>query len=318
MSAAAGMTRATVRDFDPLLDKAYRETKLGPHIVDFCAWLASARKRPRTLDSYERDLARGALLYPSLGITDWTAEHMLHVLQQFPAGSQGRARAPWRRFWKWAILWNYVDANPMDKLPELQKMPRKLIEVFTEAEEDLLIAQAEPRDSALMLLLLDTGIRKGEARNLRGEHVRLEEQRLLIRDGAKGGKHRIVPIAGRLVQVLADLLITDGIDRDDHLWYTNAANQHGSRVMRSKPIGEGTFHRWWGSCIEYAGVKYRKPHTTRHTFATKWLRDGGGIVELSKILGHASVKTTIDEYAHLVTEDIAAELTRILEVRAAR
>jgi integrase len=306
-----------LENYNPLLDKAYRETKLGPYVVDFLAWLTLAQRRPRTITQYDSDLARGCLLYPTLDITEWTSAHMLHVLQKFPAGSQKRASAPWRKFWKWAILWGHVEKNPMDRLPPIQAQPRKLIEVFLEPEEDLLIAQSERRDSALVTLLFDTGIRKGEARGLRAEHVNLDTGRIKIASG-KGGKGRIVPIAGRLPTALADLFILETIKPDEYLWYSTASNQHGSRVMRSKAIGEGTFHRWWVDCVAYAGVRYRKPHTTRHTFATKWLRDGGGIVELSKILGHASVKTTIDEYAHLVTEDIAAELQRLLEVRAAR
>ncbi|MGH3048228.1 MAG: tyrosine-type recombinase/integrase [Gaiellaceae bacterium] len=300
-------------------DHSYQsETRLGPLVVDFLAWLSLARRADKTLDQYERDLALGCLLFPQKTVSEWTSEDMLHVLGRFPPGSQKRAAAPWRRFWKWAIVWGHVEANPMDRLPEIKAPPRKVIEVFTEPEEELLVSQAELRDTALMMVLLDTGIRKGEARHLCGSHVDLDRGRLVIRQGAKGGKHRIVPIAGQLVTTLADLLLTEGIGGEDHLWYTTAANQHGQRVMRHRPIGEGTFHRWWAACVAYAGVPYRKPHTTRHTFATKWLRDGGGVVELSKILGHASVKTTIDEYAHLVTEDIAAELSRLLEMRAAR
>lgn len=313
------MTAAAVtRDYDALLDKAYRDTKLGPHVADFLAWLKVAQRAETTRDQYERDLARGCLMYPSLAPREWSSKNMLHVLQAFPAASQKRAASPWRTFWKWAVQWQLVDANPMDRLPDIPRLPRKVIEVFSEMEEELLIAQPELRDRALMMILLDTGIRKAEARNLRAENVDLDGQRLKIREGAKGGKHRIVPIAGRLVSTVAELLITEGIDAADHLWYTRLSNQHGTRLLRSRPTGEGTFHRWWVERVKYAGVEYRKPHTTRHTFATKWIRDGGGIVELSKMLGHASVKTTIDEYTHLVTDDIAAELERILELRATR
>src|SRR5262245_3382607 len=49
--------------YDPLLDKSYQLTKLGPAIVDWLAWCELGGMRPRTLDQYERDLARGALMY---------------------------------------------------------------------------------------------------------------------------------------------------------------------------------------------------------------------------------------------------------------
>jgi hypothetical protein len=73
-------------------------------------------------------------------------------------------------------------------------------------------------------------------------------------------------------------------------------------------IGEGTFHRWWGRCIETAGVRYPNPHVTRHTFATNWLRRGGRLETLSQTMGHASIRTTFDLYAHLDTRDAEADM----------
>jgi integrase len=76
-------------------------------------------------------------------------------------------------------------------------------------------------------------------------------------------------------------------------------------------VGEGTFARWYTDCLDRAGVRYRNPHTTRHTFATNWLRQGGRLETLSMILGHASIRTTFDEYAHLDTRDVLADLQLI-------
>ena len=79
-----------------------------------------------------------------------------------------------------------------------------------------------------------------------------------------------------------------------------------SHLLRHRPVGEGTFHRWWGRCIGAAGVRYRNPHVTRHTFATNWLRRGGRITTLSQTMGHASIRTTVDLYGHLDTRDAEA------------
>jgi integrase len=73
-------------------------------------------------------------------------------------------------------------------------------------------------------------------------------------------------------------------------------------------IADGTFHRWWCRCIEAAGVRYRNPHVTRHTFATNWLRRGGRLETLSLVMGHASIRTTFDLYGHLDTRDAEADL----------
>ena len=60
-----------------------------------------------------------------------------------------------------------------------------------------------------------------------------------------------------------------------------------------------------------AGVRYRKPHTTRHTYATEYLRRGGRIERLSRILGHSSVAITDEAYAHLNLRDFAEDVLRV-------
>ena len=61
-----------------------------------------------------------------------------------------------------------------------------------------------------------------------------------------------------------------------------AAQQGWHAISRVKPIGEGTFHRWWERCLDAAGVRYRNAHVARHTFATRWLRRGGRMETLRR------------------------------------
>ena len=58
------MANLIVQSFDPLRDKTYQSTRLGRDVADFLAWLELGGTSPRTLDQYERDLARGALMFP--------------------------------------------------------------------------------------------------------------------------------------------------------------------------------------------------------------------------------------------------------------
>ena len=73
-------------------------------------------------------------------------------------------------------------------------------------------------------------------------------------------------------------------------------------------LGAGSFDRWWRRSLASAGVRYRNPHTTRHTFATRWLRRGGRLETLSRAMGHESIRTTFDLYGHLDTSDVAADM----------
>jgi integrase len=115
----------------------------------------------------------------------------------------------------------------------------------------------------------------------------------------------------RLAAVLADLFLTDALEPEHYIWYATKANQYGKRLTRSRPIGEGTFHRWWESTLADAGVPYRNAHTARHTFATHWLQRGGQMHTLSKAMGHASIATTVDLYGHLDLADVARDLALV-------
>jgi integrase/recombinase XerD len=60
-----------------------------------------------------------------------------------------------------------------------------------------------------------------------------------------------------------------------------------------------------------AGITGRKtgPHTLRHTFGTMYVRSGGNLTALQKIMGHTDIKTTMI-YVTLATSDVAADHAR--------
>jgi integrase len=94
----------------------------------------------------------------------------------------------------------------------------------------------------------------------------------LVVIAGKGGKDRTIQFGSRLHGLLETLLYLEPMNPQDYLWYSRPG---GGPVNRTRPIGDGSFDRWWRRCLASAGVRYRNPHVTRHTFAVKWLRRGG-------------------------------------------
>ena len=308
-SPDATPTLQTLTGFDPVRDKRYRETALGRDVVDFLAWLELGGAAARTLDQYERDLARGALMFPSTDIGNWTDAELLHVARSFKPAERRVRVAAWRSFFRWARQTKRVHENPTETLPTIKRTPQRVIDTFSEAEVALL--EALPvRDGALMQLLFDAGLRKGEARAFRLMHLRPDPipGEIVVLQG-KGGKDRVIPATLAVSQRLNELAILEGLAPREHLWYSRPGG--GSRLEREKQTGEGSFARWWRRCVEEAGVRYRNPHVTRHTFATRWLRRGGRLTTLSSAMGHASIRTTYDLYGHLDTRDLAADLALV-------
>jgi integrase/recombinase XerD len=64
------------------------------------------------------------------------------------------------------------------------------------------------------------------------------------------------------------------------------------------------------TCTVLSGIEKFRPHRLRHTFAMKWLEDGGSLASLQELLGHATVTTT-QRYARLTDRAVAAEAARV-------
>ncbi len=295
--------------FDPLKDKAYQHTALGRTVVDWLAWLELGGAAPRTLDQYERDLSRACLMFPQKSIADLTDGDLLHIAKSFKPAERRVRVAAYRSFLKWALRRRLIATNPAELLPDMKPRAQKVIDVFTPAETEALLA-LELVDAAPLAVLLEAGLRKAEARHLQLRHCAPETGQVVVVQG-KGGKDRIVPMTGRLRTLLADLALFGGLGPRDHVFYAVRANERSRKITRTDPVGEGTFARWWRRCLDEAGVRYRTPHTARHTFATAWRRRGLAIDEIQILLGHSSIKTTSDLYVHTGIADVAARMALI-------
>lgn len=153
-----------------------------------------------------------------------------------------------------------------------------------------LIAAANPgRDTAIVRLLAETGLRRAELAALDDSDLDHERSLLTVRNG-KGGKLRFLPITSVLKAELVRLRSANG----------NSALFRSSRGAR---LSVRQINRIVAAAGRRAAVTNPNPrhdqitcHLLRHTFSRLWKAHGGSIETLSRILGHASVKTTLDVY----------------------
>lgn len=305
------VTVTAVVEYDPLRDKTYQSTRLGRDVADFLAWLELGGASPRTLDQYERDLARGAKMFPTKGIADLTDGDAIQIAKQFKPKERRVRVAAWRSFYKWALRSRRVTANPFDALPTIKPPPKKVFDLFTDMEMAQLCA-LPIRDGVLMQIMFDAGTRKGDCRHFRFRQWRQEATvdgpyGMLIFHEGKGGKDRQVPASEPVARKLAELAILDGLGPGDYLWYMRPGGRPAP--VRTHPLVDSSFDRWWRRCLADAGVRYRNPHVARHTFATNFLRKRRGRLEtLQLVLGHESISTTSDLYGHLDMRDVAYDM----------
>jgi integrase/recombinase XerD len=160
------------------------------------------------------------------------------------------------------------------------------------------------RDRLLFALLLDTGMRIGEALGLRHEDMGVAEREVTVvprendnRARAKAGRWRTVPASAELMRLYTDYLTREYGALDSDYVFVN---------LWSQPLG-----RPWAYPAVYdlvlrlrkvTGVDF-EPHQFRHTYATWRLRRGAGMDNVKELLGHACISTTVDTYGHLDVED---------------
>lgn len=299
------MTAAPVAEFFPL--RATRHHS-GRAFRDLADWLASLRlkgRSDRTLDDYERTIA-ALIEWKDLDASDYTLDDLVHfVLLKYGATPGARVRmSHLKGFFTFLFIRERIHKNIGAQLEMPRKSPQKVIDVFSDAELSLIYA-ADP----LACLLCETGIRKSEARNLKRGHIDLDRGNLTVYLG-KGSKDRVVPLTSRAASVVADLDLTAGLNPPDHLWPTKPGG--GTVVKRRDPVSNTAMQKWWADpttgVLARAGVTYRNMHVTRHTFATRLIQRGARIENVQLLLGHSSIQTTVNLYAHLDVEDARADL----------
>ena len=173
------------------------------------------QKSPRTVQAYAETLRLFQRLGAPLDPDRLRPDHVIAYLARFTAhrpDTRHRYFREVRCFWNWLRTAGYTENDPFRGLRNV-RLPRTIVPPLGPAEIARLLACCDAatvvgrRDRAILLTLLDTGIRCAEAVQLDLADCALTERRLLVRQG-KGGKDRVVPFAGRcddaLVVYLAD------------------------------------------------------------------------------------------------------------------
>jgi site-specific recombinase XerD len=163
------------------------------------------------------------------------------------------------------------------------------------------------RDKLIVLMLYETGMRKGELLGLRHEDmgdcgenkIEIVQRENVNRARAKSG-HRTIHVSKELMQVYNDYLIDEYPDVDsDYVFINIWAGKVGL------PMSYRSLNQLFIQLEKKTGI-HAYPHLFRHTHATELLKAGWDIYHVQKRLGHASVQTTLDTYGHLTDSDLMA------------
>ena len=193
-----------------------------------------------------------------------------------------------------AIALGLAEANPVERLWSSRQLKEKARVIVPPLADDVdkLVAVASLVPGLLIRFLACSGMRLEEALSL--EIGDVDRKRSEVRlDDTKTSVPRVVPLTGLLRPAMTVLAAAIADRRTGPVF----VSPHGGRYTQFSSSFQAVRLR--------AGVTCRL-HDLRHYFAHKFLRDGGDIYPLSKVLGHTSVKTTERHYARFATTDLHA------------
>ena len=168
------------------------------------------------------------------------------------------------------------------KPEQLKRLDAALIDLIAEQPERIVGFSA-------IRLMLHTGMRKGEVRELSWDDVDLEGRILHLQRDKSSGENvgRDVQLTDAAVQLLRSL------PRMAHTDWVFFGRQRDSHIV--------DLERYWSAALERAGIRRVRMHDLRHSFASLAIANGISLYTVGKLLGHRDLKSTA-RYSHLSAE----------------
>lgn len=201
-----------------------------------------------------------------------------------------------RVFFNFLVRDDVLTRSPMAQV-RIPKVDRRLKSAFADREiRSMLKAAIVPRDKALIMFLLDTGARISEVLAVNIGDVDIATGRVFLQH-TKDREQRIVYLGSQARRLLLKYYRTLAIRPDAPLWVDL---RRGRRLLRNG------VQQLLTRIGKRAGVVECGPHRFRRTFAISYLRNGGDIFTLQRILGHASLDM-VKQYLGALNDDDTAK-----------
>lgn len=188
-----------------------------------------------------------------------------------------------KKMFNLAIDWGLASHNPVTRVRLFSENDTQKERILTYAEEARLLDHSPDYLRPVLIIALNTGMRRGEILRLRWEDVDLDQGHIAVRK-TKSGKDRLIPINAQVRDVFSFLWPLRG---KSGLVFPNPAT--------GKPYTE--VKKSFKEACRKAKIDGLRFHDLRHTFASRLVEAGVDIVTIRDLLGHFSVKVT-QRYTH--------------------
>lgn len=262
-----------------------------------------------TVASYLRDIRQFSVWLNGTGSDilsahQGTVSEYLTYLQSCgrSGATASRTLASLKNFYAYLQSSGFVEASPVSGDIRVERGEKKLPQILTGKEVELLLAQPACvdtkgyRDKAMLEVMYATGIRVTELIELDVDHVNLE---LGVIRCAGAKKSRVIPLYPAALRALSvyirDVRALMLADPSERALFVNVS---GARMSRQG---------FWKILKHYqtkAGIeKEITPHTLRHSFAVHLLENGADLGSLQELMGHCDISST-QVYTHMINQKL--------------
>lgn len=288
------------------------------NLVDgFISYIEAERRySPLTVRNYRRDIADflefigvdkesfDPNAIARADVEEWIV--YLFEKRKLKAQSVNRSVATLRSFWKWMLGHGHANRDIVSVISQAKTPSRLPVFVSESRMEDVVALLRDDiatddferlRDAVIVLLFYTAGLRLAELANLKIGDISADYR--TIRILGKGEKERIVPLIGRMGDILKKYF-------SQFSSQNICIGQKKALILSKKgePISVRTIQRIVDRKLKGAGIQGKtSPHTLRHTFATHLLNEGADLREIQELLGHSSLKAT-QVYTHTNIEKL--------------
>lgn len=188
-----------------------------------------------------------------------------------------------RKMFNLAIDWGYVSSNPVNKVKFYSEKDGLKERILTWEEEHRLLEASPTHLKPVIVVALNTGMRRGEILNLKWDQIDFEKGLIKV-ENTKSGKNRYIHINSDLANLLLGL---------------SAQNEDGEFVFTNPDTGKPYTDpkRAFKKACRIAGIEDLRFHDLRHTFASRLVENGVDLITVKDLLGHSTVKMT-ERYTH--------------------
>jgi integrase len=249
-------------------------------------------------------------LYPAFGeiaIQDLTSVTLRKWIQSLTCKKKtiDNIMTPLRAIIERALLDSYIDYNPLDKiklsilLKKEQKKSRFKIDPFDREEINAILNQAKGQIKNLYQFAFFTGLRPSELMGLRWGDIDWIHNVIRIEETIVDKKTKDPKTEAGFREVL--LLPPARRALEEQKAYTFLENKQvfqNPRTGKAWETSQQLRRTAWIHLLKKAGVRYRNPYQTRHTYASMLISQGENVLWVSKQMGHSNMQVTLRRYTN--------------------